>query len=61
MSIMIKITIIISMIILILSYIINKKFYNFDKFSPIECGFEPIEDRPTYLSNNKYPKILGIK
>ena len=61
MSIMIKITIIISMTILILSYKINKKFYNFDKFSPIECGFEPIEDRPTYLSYNKYPKILGLK
>src|ERR1700733_4181298 len=61
MSTMIKITIIISFILLTLTYKINKKFYNFDKFSPIECGFEPIEDRPTYLSYNKYPKILGLK
>src|ERR1700733_3560272 len=62
MSTMIKITIIISFILLTLTYIINKKFYNFDKFSPIECGFEPIEDRPTILPyGQRDPKILGLK
>ena len=61
MSIMIKLTIIISITLLTLTYTINKKFYNFDKFSPIECGFEPIEDRPIFLSYFNYPKILGLK
>lgn len=61
MSTMIKITIIISFTLLTLTYLINKKFYSFDKFSPIECGFEPIEDRPTFLSYHNYPKILGLK
>ena len=60
MSIMIKITIIISILLLTFTYLINKKFYNFDKFSPIECGFEPIEDRPIFISNNYNPKILGL-
>jgi NADH:ubiquinone oxidoreductase subunit 3 (subunit A) len=46
---------------LTLTYIINKKSYNLDKLNPIECGFEPIGDRPIFLSYNKYPNILGLK
>lgn len=60
---MIKISIGISIILIIITYLMNKKHYNYDKLSPIECGFEPIEDKIGIDARERYYikfYIIGI-
>lgn len=57
MSTMIRITICISIIIILTIYYVNKRGYRYDKVTTIECGYEIWENRPKqYL---KY-YIIGI-
>ena len=67
MSIMIIISIVISIIVIIGSYILNKRALDFantqEKLSQYECGFEPIEEKPGIETRErKYIKyyIIGI-
>lgn len=56
---MIELSMIISILLIVLTYIINKrKKYNIDKLSPIECGFEPYEEEKERYYVNFY--IIGI-
>lgn len=41
---MIIISISISIILILFTYILNKKSYNYEKTSAIECGIEPFEE-----------------
>lgn len=49
MSIMIKTCIGIASILIIFTYILNKKSYDFEKSSQYECGIEPFEENQTTL------------
>lgn len=49
MSLMIKICLGIASILIILTYILNKKSYDFEKLSQYECGIEPFEENQTTL------------
>lgn len=49
MSLMIKICISIASILILLTYILNKKSYDFEKLSQYECGIEPFEENQTIL------------
>lgn len=49
MSLMIKICIGIASILIILTYLLNKKSYDFEKSSQYECGIEPFEENQTTL------------
>ena len=63
MSIMIKMSIFISILLIGITYLLNKKKYNYDKLSPIECGFEPIEERIGIDARERYYikfYIIGI-
>lgn len=60
---MIKISIGISILLIIITYLLNRKDYNYDKLNPIECGFEPIEDRIGIDAKERYYikfYIIGI-
>jgi len=54
MSIMIIISIIISIIIILGSYILNKRVFGIDKLSQYECGFEPIEEKPGIETRDRF-------
>ncbi len=41
---MIKISVIISVLLIVLTYILNKKSYDYEKISQYECGIEPFEE-----------------
>lgn len=49
MSLMIKICLGIASILILFTYILNKKSYDFEKFSQYECGIEPFEENQTTL------------
>jgi len=60
---MIIISIIIATLIIIFSYILNKKIYNYEKLTAIECGLEPFEEKIGIETREKfYIKfyIIGI-
>lgn len=46
---MIKICLGIASILIIFTYILNKKSYDFEKLSQYECGIEPFEENQTTL------------
>jgi len=52
MSLMIKICFIIATILIILTYFLNKKSYDFEKLSQYECGLEPFEQNENALNYN---------
>lgn len=54
MSIMIMISMMISIIIIIGTYILNKNRITVEKFSQYECGFEPIEEKPGIETRERY-------
>lgn len=54
MSIMIIISIIISITIILGSYILNKRVFGIDKLSQYECGFEPIEEKPGIETRDRF-------
>jgi len=49
---MIKICFIIATILIILTYFLNKKSYDFEKLSQYECGLEPFEQNENALNYN---------
>lgn len=57
MSIMIKISVGISLILIIITYILNKKSYDFEKQSQYECGIEPFEENQISINNIKKKEI----
>lgn len=51
MSLMIQISLGISALLIIFTYLLNKKSYDFEKQSQYECGIEPFEENQISLNN----------
>jgi NADH-quinone oxidoreductase subunit A len=58
---MIKICISIASILIILTYILNKKSYDFEKLSQYECGIEPFDENQINTVNGETREKFYLK
>lgn len=61
MSLMIKICIGIASIIILFTYILNKKSYDFEKLSQYECGIEPFDENLTNSAQGETREKFYLK